>query len=298
MTWTPANVGTPQADEPPMHAFGIAAGSIYSGSGCSTENMFFRDSNGPPIGDEFYYQCVSAGSCAIKDCLKTGISYPNGAVSDASYPITRHGAGSAITCDAGFVANGTPRANCSNGSYSNSGSCDPAPAALCATGTITGPWVATLRGWPHDFSDTIGPTNFPATSVEGTQFTLTVNWTNDPDDYTPCAMDDSCPPPTSGTDTVTVECQSGTWTSVAVTSGGTSYEFSCTGNEDLQSEVDNLTGPEAIIWYDCPSHQDPCAVNGETRSESCSEECLDAGQPCTGTYTGSQMETCTCTSIS
>lgn len=148
------------------------------------------------------YEC----SMPASDCSNS--SAPS--VTNGSFPssgTTAHLSTLDGSCDFGFT--GSPKTQCNDGSFSAvTGSC-VADTTACPSGAITSAWVESQFPWPYRADDTT-PSTYPA-STEGTTFVLNVNYTNDPDDYSPCAMDNSCPPASTGTDSGTFECQSGTW---------------------------------------------------------------------------------------
>ena len=121
ITWTPASVSSPQADEPNFYAFNIT-NFPYSGQACNSEDLFFRSSEGSSSNsDDKYWQCVALGSCPIKDCQNndSSISFSNASWSTSG--ITGNGASNPVTCDSGY--SGSPTATCNNGSFTTSGSC-------------------------------------------------------------------------------------------------------------------------------------------------------------------------------
>lgn len=147
-------------------------------------------------------------SCSLPSVSCANSSAPS--VTNGSFPgtgTTSHLGTLNGSCNSGYT--GSPKTVCDNGSFNSpTGSCSPVSTA-CPSGTITAAWVESQFPWPY-FVDSHSPGTFPS-STEGTSFVINVNYINDPDDYSPCAMDNSCPPATSGTDSGTFECQSGSW---------------------------------------------------------------------------------------
>ncbi len=121
VTWIPASVSSPKADEPSSYSVNLAP-LPYSGQSCNVENQFLRSSETSATpGDDKYFQCITAGTCSTKDCDNSdpSISFSNASWSNTGW--TEHGESLGITCNSGY--SGSPTASCSNSSWATSGSC-------------------------------------------------------------------------------------------------------------------------------------------------------------------------------
>ena len=277
--WVPANLGNPQADEPPSYYYYATTGD---GDLCTTENQFLRSSNGAiSAGDDLYWQCVAAGTCSV------GASCQNSAVpsiTNGNFPTsgsTADGATLNGTCDSGY--NGTISANCNNGNWTTFGSCS---ASICTNSAI--PPVANgtfpSSGTTASGSAVSGVCN----TGYGGSISATCNlgnWTTNGSCSTSLCSNSAIP-----------AISNGTFPSSGTTASGSSVTGSCNSGYDGSISATCSSGSWFTVGScspaECENSAIPAIANGTFTGSGTTSHSGSVSGTCNSGYTGSISATC------
>lgn len=277
--WVPANLGNPQADEPPSYYYYATTGD---GDLCTTENRFLRSSNGAiDAADDLYWQCVEAGTCSVGASCQNSAVPPITNGNFASSGSTADGATLNGTCDSGY--NGTISANCNNGNWTTFGSCSP---SICTNSAIPPVSNGTFpsSGTTASGSAVSGVCN----SGYGGSISASCNlgnWTTNGSCSTSLCSNSAIP-----------AISNGTFPSSGTTASGSSVTGSCNSGYDGSISATCSSGSWFTVGScspaECENSAIPAIANGTFTGSGTTSHSGSVSGTCNSGYTGSISATC------